>query len=335
MLTARTLRRPSDRDLTRWTKIIALALLIGIPLFVGFYWFDRHVDAGPSKADRAIAAAEAKVRANPKDIGARNNLAAAYVSAKRYDEGITQFGEVLKSDGANRAALLGRGIAYVTAAKLDPAKLDTTKLDAGKVDFQTFVDKNSKGEFAKTDPQLEQAYYELGVIALKEARPADAVTALESALAIDGGDADALMSFGTALIKTGDAAKGVLALQRAAMFVPTGWCDPYTGMKDGYLALGNQAGVQYATGMVALCSGQLDQAATTLQPLVTGEMGTNALLGLALVSAARGDNPTARSYYRQVLATDATNASAQIGLSQLGQTDVHPSIPAASPAGNN
>jgi tetratricopeptide (TPR) repeat protein len=325
MFRVTSLAKMDDRQLNRWIMRLALILVVGIPLFIGFYWMDRHVDVGPSNAERAIAAAEASVRANPQDLGARSDLAAAYVSAQRYEEGIAQFSQILSVDPSYRAALLGRGIAY----------LQTDQPDLAKADLQSFVDKNSSGEFAKTDPQLEQAYYELGVVALQEHRAGDAVKVLESALAIDGGDADALYSFGTALIQTGDAQKGVAALRQAVMFVPTGWCQPYAALVDGYKALGNMAGVQYATGMVAFCGGQLQEAKAALQSLTNGDMGTDALLGLALVSAASGDQDAARAYYQQVLGTDPKNASAQIGLSQLTMPEGHPPIPAASPAATN
>ncbi len=314
------LSRMSDQTLRRATRAAAIALVIGIPLVAGFYWFDRHPAAGPSLDDRNIAAAEELVKQNPNDIGARDHLAAAYVSAGRLDDGIAQFTEVLNAASSDRPALLGRGLAYLAEAKLDPAKVDTAKLDLAKADFQALVDTSKDGEFAGTDPQLEQAYYELGAIALLENRAQDAVTALEAALKIDGGDADALYSLGMALIQTGDPTKGVAALRQAVAFVPTGWCDPYSGLRTGYEALKDDVGAQWAGGMVQMCSGQLDAAQAALQPLTTGSMKADALIGLALVAAARGDTATAASYYRQVLAIDPKNTSASIGLGQLGMT---------------
>jgi tetratricopeptide (TPR) repeat protein len=310
----------SDRTLRRATRIAVVALVIGIPLVAGFYWLDRHPSAGPSLGDRTIAAAEDAVRKSPNDIGARNHLAAAYVSAGRLDDGIKQFTEVLNASSSDRAALLGRGLAYLAESKLDPAKVDTSKLDLAKADFQALVDTSKGGEFAATDPQLQQAYYELGVIALQESKPADAVAALTEALKIDGGDADALYSLGMALIQTGDPTKGVAALRQAVQFVPTGWCDPYSGLRTGYEALKNQVGAAWAAGMVQMCSGQLDAARAALQPLTAGPMKADALIGLALTAAAGGDRASAADFYRQVLAIDPKNTSASIGLGQLGET---------------
>lgn len=312
----------SDRRLDRLLLGLLLALVVGVPSFVAFYYVDRHPAAGPSLADRTIATAEAAVRADPKSAGARNKLAAAYVSAKRYDDGIAQFGEVLKASPDDRAALLGRGLAYSLSDRLDQARAD----------FQKLVDAAKTGEMAKTDPQLEQAYYELGAIALQQGRAQEAIPALESALSIDGGDADALYTYGSSLIKTGDAAKGVLALKRAVAFVPTGWCDPYDRMVDGYTALHQPDGVTYASGMVAFCEKRLAEASQKLQSVQAGSFAVDAWLGMALVSAAQADPQTASAYYQKVLAKEPQNPSALIGLSQLGGPDAHAGLPGVSPA---
>lgn len=318
MQTTRALRGPDDRTLNRAIKVMALVLIIGVPAIAALYWMDRHVDAVPALADRNVSAAEEAVRAKPDDTAARNHLAAAYVSAKRYADGIAQFGQVLTREPGNRPALLGRGLAYIATQQY---------AEAG-ADFQALIDGSKSGEFAATDPQLQQAYYELGVVALEQGKPADAIAPLEAALKIDGGDADSLYRYGMALIGTGDAAKGVKALQHAVKFVPSGWCDPYAGLVTGYTALADQPGITYATGMVAFCSGQLDQAAKSLSTLTTGTHKLDALLGLALVAATRGDATTAADYYRQVLAIEPSNPSALIGMSQLGGIDAHASLPA-------
>lgn len=320
MKVAPTLGVPSTKTVNRLIKAMALVLVIGIPLIAFVYWSDRHVDKQPALADRNVAAAEELVKKDPNDTKARISLAAAYVSAKRFDDGIAQFGEVLKSEPSNRAALLGRGIAYIQVEKYDLAKAD----------FQKFVDDAKAGEMAGTDPQLEQAYYELGVVALKQGDAKAALDPLKSALAIDGGDADALYSYGTALIKTGDPTLGIKALRRAVAFVPSGWCEPYTGLVDGYTALKDADGTSWATAMVDFCSGRYPEAATRLKTLTSGAMKIDALLGLALVSAHAGDLSAATDYYQQVLAVDPKNTSALIGLGQIGG-GAHASAPAASP----
>ncbi|HEX2756272.1 MAG TPA: tetratricopeptide repeat protein [Candidatus Limnocylindrales bacterium] len=325
MQTSRAFRGLDDRTLNRAIKIMVLTLVIGVPTIAVLYWMDRHVDAAPAMADRTVAAAEEAVRTKPDDLATRNHLAAAYVTADRYADGIAQFSQVLTSDSKNRPALLGRGIALIT----------TKQYDAAAADFQAIVDGSKGGEFAATDPQLQQAYYELGVIALEQQRPADAIAPLERALKINSADADALYRYGMALIGTGDPKTGVIAIRRAVMFVPSGWCEPYAGLVTGYTALADQPGIGYANGMVAFCAGRLDEASTTLGALTQGPKKIDALLGLALVSATRGDATAATGLYQQVLAEEPSNASALIGLGQLGGSNAHASQPAASPAGSN
>ena len=311
----------TDKALNRIILIAGLGLLIGIPAFVAFYAMDRHVDPGARMADRTVTEAEAAVQADPRSLAARDHLAAAYVSADRFADGVTQFTEALKIDSKDRAALLGRGIAYYQLKQYDPAAAD----------LQTFISGNAAGEFAKQDPQLEQAYYELGAIQVEQGRNTDAVVTLEKALKINASDADALYSLGVALTKTGDPAKGVLALKQAVAFVPTDWCDPYAALVPAYQALGNADGVAYANGMVTFCNGNYAAAATALKPLTSGTMATDALIGLALTSAKSGDNDAARAYYQQVLAKDPGNQSAIIGLSSMvGGT----SSAAPSPSGS-
>jgi tetratricopeptide repeat protein len=103
----------------------------------------------------------------------------------------------------------------------------------------------------------------------------------------------------------------------------------------GYTALGDAPGLGYANGMVAYCAGRLDEAATALSAQTAGSRKVDALLGLALVSAMRGDAAAAATYYRQVLAVEPSNPEALIGLGQLGGANAHASPPAASPAGSN
>lgn len=325
MQTTKALRGPDDRTLNRAIKLMAIVLLVGVPLIAVLYWMDRHVDAVPAMADRTVAAAEEAVRAKPEDLAVRTHLAAAYVTAKRYDDGIAQFGQVLATEPKNRPALLGRGLAYVTTKQYEPATAD----------FQALIDMSKAGEFAATDPQLQQAWYELGVIALEQQRPADAIAPLEAALKINGADADALYRYGMAKVGTGDAKIGVTALRRAVMFVPTGWCEPYDGLVAGYTALANTDGVTYAKGMSAFCAGRLDEASTGLGGLTSGPMKVDALNGLALISATRGDPAAAAAFYQQVLAVEPKNASALIGLGQLGGANAHASQPAAAPSGSN
>jgi len=307
----------TDKMLNRIILIAGLGLLIGIPAFVGFYFLDRHVTPAPAITDQHIAAAEAQVKTNPTDGAARDMLAAAYVSAGRYQDGVDQFTEALKITATDRSALLGRGIAYYQLKDYDGA----TK------DLQAFITQNGTGEFAKQDPQLQRAYYELGEVQAAQGKWADSVTSEIAALKIDAGDADALYALGVGLTKTGDPVKAAKALQQAVAFVPTRWCEPYRAMVDAYTAQKSAEGIAYANGMVAMCTDDYATATKALQPLVTSkDFGVSALLGLGLTAARSGDNAAAAGYYNQILVKDPANQSAIIGLRQVGGT-----APSAAP----
>lgn len=303
----------TDKMLNRAIMIVGLLLVVGVIAFALFYWNDRRVGGAPSLADQAVAAAEAQVEKTPNDIAARDHLAAAYVDDNRLQDGINQFGEALKLDATDRAALLGRGIAYIKNGQLDLAQAD----------FEKFIANNASGQYAGQDPQLEQAYYELGTIQLKQGDAATAADTLQKALKINGTDADALYSLGVAFDKTGQPNDAVQVLKLAVSFVPTGWCDPYQELGTAYASLKQADGTAWANGMVALCKQQYAQAEAALTPLLNGSMKEDALMGLGYTAASQGDNGSAAKYFNEVLAIDPQNQSAIIALN--GLTDVHAS----------
>ncbi|MEI8332832.1 MAG: tetratricopeptide repeat protein [Chloroflexota bacterium] len=316
----------SDRTLNRLIVGIAVALVIGVPAIGLIYFLDRNVDPGPSMSQRSIDSAEAAVRTEPNRIGARLQLAGAYLAADRTADAAAQYTEILAAEPSHRMALLGRGKAYLAA----------NDLVAAKKDFGKMVDDAKSGEMANVDPQLEAAYYLLGQIALTESRPADAVTFLTSALQIDRADADAMNLLGTALIATGKPQDAVDILRRAVAFVPTGWCEPYAQLTTAYAALGQADGASYSGGMVSFCEGRPDEARAQLQPLVNGTLAVDAMLGLALIATAEGDDATATTLYGKVLEKDPESFSAITGLKGLATSDTGATTrtTAAPPAAN-
>lgn len=310
----------TDRTLNRAIKIVGLLLVVGVVAFALFYVNDRKLGGAPSLADQAVTAAEAEVEKTPNDVDARVHLAAAYVSDNRVADGIAQFGEALKLSPDYRAALLGRGIAYIK----------NNQLDLAQADLQKFVDKNGTGEFAAQDPQLEQAYYELGAVQLQKGDAKTAADTLQKALKINGTDADALYSLGVAFDQLNRQSEALQVLKLAVAFVPTGWCQPYQELATAYTGLKQTDGTAWANGMVALCNKQYDAAVAALTPLVNGSMKVDALMGLGYTAADRGDNAAAAGFFNQVLSVDPQNQSAIIALN--GLTDIHAGAAGASPS---
>jgi len=306
--TQKTRRGLSDRQINRLIFGAIVILAIGIPLVGVIYFLARNTDPGPSMAQRAVSAAEAAVRAEPNNVSARMALATSYVADQRGADAVTQYTAVLTVVPDHHGALLGRGNAYVLL-----------KDDASATkDFQRLVDIAKGGESAMADPQLEEAYFRLGDIALRAGQDDQAVQMLSSALAINRTDADAMNLLGAALVKTGKAADAVTLLKAAVAFVPSGWCDPYQNLASAYTALGNRNGVAYANGMVAFCTQQPDVAVAALTPLTTGDFAVDATLGLAMIAESQGDVATATADYMKVLAADPQNFAAIAGMQRLG-----------------
>lgn len=301
-------KTPSERALNRLILGLAVLLVVGVPALGLFYVLDRHVDPGPTLVQRQLSTAEEAVRAEPNKLSNRILLAAAYMTAKRYDEAVNQFTEVLKVEPGHRGALLGRGEAYLALGNLD----------AARTDYQKLVDDARAGEMANVDPQLEAAYYNLGAIALKQDRPKDALDLLQAATAINRTDADVLNLLGTALLRTDDPKQAVEALRRAILFVPTGWCEPYGQLRDAYTALGDATGAGYAGGMVAFCEGRPEEARQQLGAITAGAYVLDATLGLALIAEDQGDVSAAADLYSRVLTLDPQNFTAMSGLNRLG-----------------
>jgi tetratricopeptide (TPR) repeat protein len=318
-------RGPSDRTLNRLIVGIVVVLLIGIPAIGLIYFLDRNVDPGPSMVQRTVTAAEEAVRAEPNNVSARVALAASYATDGRFADAVSQYTEVLNAVPDHHGALLGRGNAYL-ALKDDAS---ATK------DFQQLVDIAKGGEMANADPQLEEAYFRLGDIALRAGRADEAVTLLASALKITRSDADAMNLLGAAYVQTGRAQDAVDVLRAAVAFVPTGWCDPYQNLANAYTALSKPDGTAYANAMVAFCTGQPDTAVTALTALTTGEFSLDALLGLGMIAESRGDQTTATAMYKKVLDKDPQNFNATAGMQRMGtaaSAGPHASLSPASPS---
>jgi len=148
----------SDRTTSRLMRLGVLVLVTGVAAFGVIYYQDQHVNAGPSLVGRQIEGAEAAVKKAPLDIGIRLQLANAYLTDKRPDDALKQYDEILRADKGNRPALLGRGATLMA----------TDDLNGAVAAYQKITGASQKGEFAGADPQLQEAHYYLGVIALKQ-----------------------------------------------------------------------------------------------------------------------------------------------------------------------
>jgi len=298
----------SDRASSRLLRWGALVLVIGIAAFGVIYYQDQHVDAGPSLVGRQIAGAEAAVKKEPNNVQTRLQLAAAYRADQRLDDALKQYDEILKADKINRTALLGRGGVLI----------DKGDLTAAAVAYRTITAEARGGEFAGADPQLQEARYFLGSIAVKQGKTKEAIKELEAALKINRADSDALYLLGVAQLKDGAPKLAVASLKQALLFVPTGWCEPYSQLTLAYGKLAQVPEKAYATAMESFCLKKPAAAKSQLKALTNGPVAVDALLGLGLIAETESNNPEAVSWYKKVLAVDLKNGAAISALSRLG-----------------
>jgi tetratricopeptide (TPR) repeat protein len=303
-----SIRNIADGQLDRLIKRVGLILLAATFVFVAFYVWDRSLPAATPIADQRLVALEAAVRESPNNIAARGALADAYVAAGRFDEAVTQYGQILETGKAVELATMGRAAAYMGLEQYDLAARD----------FQAVVEIAQGGEMANVDPTLEAAYYNLGLIAMKQDRAADAVAFLERALRIKRSDADALYLIGQAYTQTGATDKAEIALRRAVAFVPIGWSEPYAALVETYTRAGRTAMAAWASAMVDLTSERGDAAEPRLKALARTEAALDAAIGLGLLYETRGDTAAAAEWYTRALALDPLSDAARLGMSRVG-----------------
>jgi tetratricopeptide (TPR) repeat protein len=299
---------PSDRALRIAVRIGVAVLVAGLAAFGTVYYLGQRTVAGPSSSQRQIVSAEQAVRATPNNVGARLALAQAYETARRFDEAIRQYDEILRAVPDHRAAMLGRADALYSKGDLDAA-------DTG---YRKLTDKQAGGEFAGADPQLQEAHYFLAVIADRRGRSDEAIRQAQAALKIEPTDSDAWYVLGGAQLKAGQTAQAVSSLKQALLFVPTGWCEPYGLLAQAYRSLAQAPAADYATAMVDLCQKRFEPARTRLLTLITGPVAADALVGLGAVAESTGRSGEAVDWYRKALSVQPTNTPAISALSRLG-----------------
>jgi len=316
-----------DRQLNRWIRRVLLLLVVGTIAFVAFYALDRWRPATTPIVDQRLAALEQAVRDKPDDIASRGQLADTYVAKGRFDGALVQYDAIIKSGKEVERATYGRAGAYLGLSRLD---------DAAK-DYQAVADIARGGEMANVDPMLEASYYSLGSIAMKQARPADAIPFLEKALAIKRSDADALYLIGTAYVATGETDKAETVLRAAVAFVPIGWSEPYTALAGGFTKAGKTAMAEWAGAMADLADRKPDLAEPRLLAIAEGDAAVDAAVGLGLLYETKGHTAAAAEWYGRALARSPDNAAARLGMSRVGASATAlPALPTpGAPAGGN
>lgn len=301
---------PSERGVRRFLIVGSLVLVAMLAGFGGLYFFDQRTPQVPSIVQQQIGRAEAAVRDDPNNVTARLTLGVMYHEAGRLDEAIAQLDEVLTVDPDNPDAHMAKGAVL----------MDRGDLLGASAEYQAVAASFGEGEFAGADTRLQSSQYWLGVIALKQNQPQQALTWLDKALLINPTDSDALESYGQALGRLGRHEEAIAAERKALTFVPFGWCDPYQQMRESYAALGRPDQASWAEAMSGTCRADKAESVKQLTALVDTPAGVDAMLGLAGIARLAGAQDSAIEWYTKALERDPMNITAMGALADLGAT---------------
>ena len=335
MQNIRRTRGPSDRTMNRLIAWAIAVLVVGAFTIGIIYVLDRYAATPPSIVNQKTTALEEALRKAPNNLTMRLQLAGAYTAGQKYDEAVVQFDQVLTA-----AATLENGTGFIKSAHLGRGDALRLKGDlaTARADYQAIVDVAKDGEFAGQDVELQAAYFALGTIALAEDKPADAIDVLNASLRINKTDADTLHLLGAAYLKNGAADKAVDPIRKAILFVPIGWCEPYTALGQAYTTLGQADEAAWAGAMSDYCLKTPGDVRPRLEALVVGPAAVDAMVGLGTVAELDGDRAAAAGWYGKAVARDPKNFSATSGLARVaedpnGPAPSAPAVPASAAPG--
>lgn len=235
------------------------------------------LDRGDVKKAKAFF--QEAVKLDPKDTDALNNLAVCFMRMGDYDAALPLLQKVLRLNARYRGADLNIGTVYVFQDDLTRAKPPTERATAG-------------GTTAAAKRVKADAYYNLGLIAAREGRFADAHAAFERSLEVQSTVA-ARIGMACALCALGDFDSGLPILEAAS-----------SEDEETAAALKvDLAAAYYQRGMHKLAQGDLAGAGEDFARSTEAVENEYALMGQAIVDAEQGDRAEAASLLNEVKAS--------------------------------
>ena len=304
-------RQLGTKSIQRLVWIVLAVLVVSLVLFGGYYYWDRYVHLGDkSPAELDIEQMEQVVREDPQNVEARVAMAEYYLNQGMYQEAIDQTTQVLDAYPENDGALLISGIAHV--------RLDQPEAALGSL--EKFIELRKDAPMAGADTILEAAYYFSGESYMKLDRPAEAIVALEAALAISATDADAIYQLGQAYQADDQPEAALVRYHQAIRFVPD-FTEAYSGMIESYSTLDQSSFVAYARGMEAFCLRDYGTARTHLENATEAlpDFGP-AFLGMGLTYEQLGEPEAALGAIQQALELNPSDFAAQQALGRIQAT---------------
>lgn len=299
------MRRRADR----WLDIgirTALVAVIAAGAYLGYLvWANSQTQAVSSPSGRSIENLRKIVAASPGNANGRIVLAQALADAGRIDEAITQFEAALKLQPDYVPALNG-------LATLAMQQKDFKTAESYWLKIVGLLDNTPT---ANQDPQLDAAYYGLGVTYIELKRYEDAVGALKEALRIRNSASDTHYQLSIAYGKLGFPDQQRKELEITLAFDPKNAQPNYDlgllSLKEGDVARAAELfriAADYAPDNITLPEEQLTKIASK---------GTAAERLAKARSLAKTDAKAALSEARIAAALDPKNAEAVRLVAQL------------------
>jgi len=246
--------------------------------------------------DKAKALFQEAVRLDPSDTDALNNLAVCHVMAGDYRKALPLLQKVLRLNARYRGADLNIGATYIFKDDLARAKPPTVRAQSG-------------GKTAAAKRVQATAYYNLGLIAARQGRFADAKASFERSLEVVS-TVSARIGLASSLCALGDFDAGLPMLERAKS------ADEETAAS----VTANLAAAYYQRGIEKLAGGDLAGADEDFARSTQAAANDYARMGRALVDAERGDRGAAAALLNELKASaesPALERAAQVNLDRL------------------
>lgn len=293
----------------RWTRYLALFIIVGGLAFGAYYYMDRYFYPSEPLPQREARRLEELIRRDPGNAELRWQVALLYWDQGRLDEAIAQSQEAIAINPNHEPALATLGNLYVEQKRYQEAVEPFLKV----------VALNEKNPMRFENRRLEAAYYWLGFAYLALGQPEKARDALKEALTIDRTDADAHYLLGNAHLRLGSYPEAVISYRQATRFV-FDYLEAYQGLLQAYEKLGDEARVDYARGMVDFSSRNYDAAIAELQRVTQALPDfADGFFGLGLAYERKGQKDKAMENYEATLRLDANHFLAGLRLQALRQ----------------
>lgn len=203
--------RSLDTGLNVAVVVLTLAV-VGLAVLFGYsVWQNTQRQALTNAPTRVVKALEGQVRRSPNDVVLRVRLGEALGAAGNYSAAIEQFNAALKIDPKHIGAHLDLGMVAMLNDNDDKAELY----------FKKVLELTESSEFSQVDERRENAFYNLGLIALRQQRYEDAVGYFKGAQRIRKDASDTYLNLARALRGLQDYDGAISNLEFALAFDPS------------------------------------------------------------------------------------------------------------------